>query len=80
MTRVVEEAEPPSNQNGGQDDQLEPNFGPRMLVMRRRSSVHNRRNRFPPKFEANKEDSRGILANQVLNSNKVEDDVQSKSQ
>ena len=80
MTKNAEEAERSPNQDEGQDDQLDSNFGPWMLVTRRRSLVRNGRNRSPPKSETNKEGYKGNLVNQDSFSNVAEDDVQSKSQ
>ena len=80
MKKSVVEAERSPNQDEGQVDQLDSNFGPWMLVTRRRSLVRNGRNRSPPKSETNKEGYKGNLVNQDSFSNVVEDDVQSKSQ
>ena len=71
--------EHPPNRDEGQDAQLDSNFGPWMLVTRRRGSVRNGRNKSPLKSETNKENYKGSLVDQD-SLNEVDDDIQSKSQ
>lgn len=79
-TKLGEEGESSHNEERIQEEQTDGNFGPWMLVTRRRSPAKNGRNKTPINSGANQEGPKGFLGNQLPNLSVVEDYLNRKSQ